>query len=70
MTNCANILLEEGDVDGVEELFVDYRSNLKNFAGEKDLVLHRCASAMLEKKKLNKDGVSLSGTSFRNFQIS
>ena len=63
MTKCANILLEEGDVDGLEELFADFRSNLKNVAGEKDLVLYRCVSAMLEKKKLDEDGISLGGTS-------
>merc|ERR1719233_1374847 len=63
MTKCAKILLEEGDVDGLEELFSDFRSNLKNVAGEKDLVLYRCVSAMLEKKKLDEDGISLGGTS-------
>ena len=66
MTKCAQILLEEGDVKGLEELFEDYRSNLRNVSGEKTLVLYRCVSAMLEKKKFDEssDAISLGGTSF------
>jgi len=65
MTRCARILLEEGDVKGLEELFDDYRSNLKNVEGEKELVLYRCVSAMLEKKRFDEgsDVLSLGGTS-------
>ena len=66
MTKCAQILLEEGDVKGLEELFEDYRSNLRNVSGEKTLMLYRCVSAMLEKKKFDEssDAISLGGTSF------
>ena len=66
MTRCAQILLEEGDVKGLEELFQDFRNNLRNVAGEKMLVLYRCVSAMLDKKKFDEssDVISLVGASF------
>lgn len=72
MTRCAQILLEEGDVKGFEELFQDFRNNLRNVKGEKMLVLYRCVSAMLDKKKFDEgsDVISLGGaslgTSFTN----
>eukprot|EP00092_Neocalanus_flemingeri_P006805 GFUD01007349.1.p1 GENE.GFUD01007349.1~~GFUD01007349.1.p1 ORF type:complete len:681 (+),score=167.52 GFUD01007349.1:40-2082(+) len=66
MTRCAQILLAEGDVKGLEELFEDFRTNLRNVSGEKTLVLYRCVSAMVEKKRFDEssDAISLGGTSF------
>ena len=51
---------------GLEELFQDFRNNLRNVAGEKMLVLYRCVSAMLDKKKFDEssDVISLGGASF------
>jgi len=65
MTRCAQILLEEGDLDGLEEIFGDFKTNLRNTGAETVLQLFRSVSAILERKRLDEssDAVSLGNLS-------
>jgi len=50
MTRCAQILLEAEDWPGLQELFTDFRANMKNSEGETELLLYRAAAAMHKAK--------------------
>merc|ERR1719154_867101 len=66
MTKCAQILLAEGDAESLQELFKEFRNNMRNVSGEKTLILYRVVAGMIEKRSVDdsSDAISLGGTSF------
>ena len=65
LMRCAELLLEEGDVKGLNSMFEGWSPNLSNEEAETPLLVLRSVATMLERKGRGEgDSLSMSGLSF------
>ena len=65
LIRCAELLLEEGDVKGLNSMFEGWSPNLSNEEAETPLLVLRSVATMLERKGRGEgDSLSMSGLTF------